>query len=132
MLFRRMNEPPSVSDSTRCPVCNIRLPFSLAMHRRREQTPPFLLHLVPGRNGHGVPVKASRSHSALARRNRSAGEMVSKPAPYHSPMEYLPRTFGGLGFLGLARRQYFAVVACMAQRVAVPFYRVENPNRGVL
>jgi hypothetical protein len=27
-----MNESLSVFDSTRCPVCNIKLPFSLAMH----------------------------------------------------------------------------------------------------
>jgi hypothetical protein len=32
MIVHRMNELPSVSDSTRCPVCNIKLPFSLAMH----------------------------------------------------------------------------------------------------
>src|SRR5579859_6118950 len=30
--FPRMNEPTAVPDSTRCPVCNIKLPFSLAMH----------------------------------------------------------------------------------------------------
>ena len=39
MLFRRMNEPPSVTDSTRCPVCNIRLPFSLAMHMVAAHSP---------------------------------------------------------------------------------------------
>jgi hypothetical protein len=39
MLFRRMNEPPSVSDSTRCPVCNIKLPFSLAMHMVAAHSP---------------------------------------------------------------------------------------------
>jgi len=39
MLFRRMNEPPSVFDSTRCPVCNIKLPFSLAMHMVAAHSP---------------------------------------------------------------------------------------------
>jgi len=39
MFFRRMNEPPSVSNSNRCPVCNIKLPFSLAMHMVAAHSP---------------------------------------------------------------------------------------------
>ena len=34
-----MNEPPSAIDSTRCPVCDIKLPFSLAMHMLAAHSP---------------------------------------------------------------------------------------------
>jgi len=39
MIVHRMNELPSLSDSTRCPVCNIKLPFSLAMHMVAAHSP---------------------------------------------------------------------------------------------
>jgi hypothetical protein len=57
-----MNEPPSAIDSTRCPICDIKLPFSLAMHMLAAHSPNAIENGVetPGANFRYLQVAASQ------------------------------------------------------------------------